>query len=75
MSQIQELHQQAMNLAEAAAVARLRGALEQAAHLTRQALEQETHAASLTTNSLESGVFKGCGRSLKEKGMREFSYP
>ena len=31
MSQIQLLHQQAMDLAEAAAVARLRGATEQAA--------------------------------------------
>jgi hypothetical protein len=54
MSQIHELHQQAMNLAESAAVARLRGALEQAAHLTRQAFEQETHAASLTANTLEA---------------------
>jgi hypothetical protein len=54
MSQIQELHQQAMDLAEAAAIARLRGALEQAEQFTRQAFEQETHAASLTANTLEA---------------------
>lgn len=54
MSQIQVLHQQAMNLAEAAAIARLRGALEQAEQFTRQAFEQETYAASLTVNSLEA---------------------
>jgi hypothetical protein len=23
----------------------------------------------------QMGVFKGCGRAIKEKGMREFSYP
>ena len=39
MSQIQVLHQQAMDFAEAAAVSRLRGALEQAAQFTRQAFE------------------------------------
>jgi hypothetical protein len=54
MSQIHELHQQAMNLAEAAAVARLRGALEQAEQFTRQSFEQETHAASLTANTLDA---------------------
>jgi hypothetical protein len=54
MSQIQVLHQQAMDLAEAAAVARLRGALEQAEQFTRQAFEQETHAAFLTANSLDA---------------------
>ena len=54
MSQIHELHQQAMDLAEAAAIARLKGALEQAEQFTRQAFEQETYAASLTVNSLEA---------------------
>ncbi len=54
MSQIQSLHQQAMDLAEAAAVARLRGALEEAAQLTRQAFEQETQAAALIANTLDA---------------------
>jgi hypothetical protein len=40
MSQIQAFHQQAMDLAEAAAVARLRGAIDQAVQLTHQAFEQ-----------------------------------
>ncbi|HBB34276.1 MAG TPA: hypothetical protein DDZ80_25140 [Cyanobacteria bacterium UBA8803] len=54
MSQIQTLHQQAMDLAEAAAVARLRGAIEQAAQLTRQAFEQETQAANLIASVLDA---------------------
>lgn len=54
MNQIQTLHQQAMDLAEAAAVARLRGALEQATQLTRQAFEQETQAANLIANVLDA---------------------
>lgn len=54
MSQIQSLHQQAMDLAEASAVARLRGAIEQAVQLTRQAFEQETQAAALIANTLEA---------------------
>lgn len=54
MSQMQTLHQQAMDLAEAAAVARLRGALEQAAQLTRQAFEQETQAANLIASALDA---------------------
>ena len=54
MSQIQTLHQQAMDLAEAAAVARLRGATEQATQLTRQAFEKETQAAALIANSLDA---------------------
>ncbi|XPM53302.1 MAG: hypothetical protein EDM05_034645 [Leptolyngbya sp. IPPAS B-1204] len=52
MSQIQSLHQQAVDLAEAA-VARLRGALEQATQLTRQAFEQETQAASLIASAFD----------------------
>lgn len=54
MSQIQTLHQQAMDLAEAAAVARLRGAFEQAAQLTRQAFEQEVQAANLIASVLDA---------------------
>jgi hypothetical protein len=54
MSQIQVLHQQAMDLAEAAAVARLRGAVEQAAQFTRQAFEQETQAAILIASALDA---------------------
>jgi hypothetical protein len=53
MSQIQALHQQAMDLAEAAAVARLRGAVERAAQLTRQAFEQEIQAAALIAGTLD----------------------
>lgn len=51
MSEIQMLHQHAMDLAEAAAVARLRGTPEQAAQLTRQAFEQETQAATLIAST------------------------
>jgi acetylglutamate synthase len=54
MSQIQALHQQAMDLAEAAAVAHLRGALEQAAQFTREAFEQETQAAALIASALDA---------------------
>jgi hypothetical protein len=54
MSQIQTLHQQAMDLAEAAAVARLKGASEEAVQLTRQAFEQETQAAALIASALDA---------------------
>lgn len=54
MSQIQALHQQAMDLAEAAAVARLRGSIEQASQLIRQAFEQEAKAANLIANILDA---------------------
>ncbi|MDX2243350.1 MAG: hypothetical protein NW224_21935 [Leptolyngbyaceae cyanobacterium bins.302] len=54
MSQIQTLHQQAMDLAEAAAVARLRGASEEAVQLMRQAFEQETQAAALIASILDA---------------------
>ena len=53
MSQIQSLHRQAMDLAEAA-VARLRGEIEQAAQLTRQAFEQEAQAATLVVSDLDA---------------------
>ncbi|WP_373540116.1 hypothetical protein [Chamaesiphon sp.] len=52
MNQIQTLHQQAMDLAEAAAVARLRGSVEQSVHLTRQAFEREVQAATLVASDL-----------------------
>ncbi|WP_315787761.1 hypothetical protein [Fischerella sp. JS2] len=45
MSQIQQLHNQAMDLAEAAFIAKLKGNLEQANQLTRQAFEKEWAAA------------------------------
>jgi len=54
MSQIQAFHQQAMDLAEAAAVARLRGEIKQATQLTRQAFEQETQAANLIAGVLDA---------------------
>jgi hypothetical protein len=54
MSQIQMLHQQAMDLAEAAAVARLKGTPEQAAQLTRQAFEREIQAAALIATTLDA---------------------
>jgi hypothetical protein len=54
MSQIQSLHQQAMDAAEAAAVARLRGALDQAEQFTRHAFEQETQAAALIADTLDA---------------------
>lgn len=54
MNQIQTLHQQAMDLAEAAAIARLRGLSEQAEQLTRQAFEQEIQAANLVANMIDA---------------------
>lgn len=54
MSEVQAFHQRAMDLAEAAAVARLRGMSEQAVQLTRQAFEQEIQAAALIANSLDA---------------------
>ncbi len=52
MSQIQELHQQAMNLAEMAQVAKLKGDLPLASQLSRQAFEQERSAAELIAGDL-----------------------
>ncbi|MCX5984616.1 MAG: hypothetical protein NTY89_23085 [Nostocales cyanobacterium LacPavin_0920_SED1_MAG_38_18] len=50
MSQIQELHQQAMDLAEMAQVAKLSNNLDLASELSRQAFEKERLAAELITN-------------------------
>ncbi len=52
MSQIQELHQQAMDLAEMAQVAKLRSNLDLASQLSRQAFEKERLAAELIVNDL-----------------------
>ncbi|RCJ16073.1 hypothetical protein A6S26_07235 [Nostoc sp. ATCC 43529] len=54
MSQIQELHKQAMDLAEAAFTAKLRGNLEQANQLSQQAFEKESQAAALIANQLDA---------------------
>ena len=54
MSQIQELHQQAMDLAEMVEVAKLRGNLPQAEQLSRQAFEKELLAAELIASDLEA---------------------
>ncbi|MHC5611368.1 MAG: hypothetical protein ACYTXA_10190 [Nostoc sp.] len=54
MSQIQELHKQAMDLAEAAFIAKLRGDLKQASHVSRQAFEKESQAAALIANQLDA---------------------
>jgi predicted dinucleotide-binding enzyme len=54
MSQIQELHQQAMDLAEMVQVAKLRGNHTQAEQLSRQALEKELRAAELVASDLEA---------------------
>ncbi|OUL30999.1 hypothetical protein BV378_02520 [Nostoc sp. RF31YmG] len=54
MSQIQELHQQAMDLAEMAQVAKLRGDFALNSQLSRQAFEKERLAAELIANNLEA---------------------
>ena len=54
MSQIQELHKQAMDLAEAAFTAKLRGDLKQASEVSRQAFEKESQAAALIANQLDA---------------------
>ncbi|MEH2434191.1 MAG: hypothetical protein V7K25_08045 [Nostoc sp.] len=54
MSQIQELHKQAMDLAEAAFTAKFRGDLKQASQVSRQAFEKESQAAALIANQLDA---------------------
>jgi hypothetical protein len=54
MSQIQEKHTTAMDLAEAAFTAKLRGDLEQASQLTRQAFDNEQAAAALIAHQLDA---------------------
>jgi hypothetical protein len=47
MSEVRKLHDDAMSLAEMASVAKLRGGLEQAGKLLRQAYDEESKAAKL----------------------------
>ena len=54
MNQIQELHQQAMDLAEVAFTAKLRGDMEQANQLNWQAFEKEAKAAALLASNLDA---------------------
>jgi len=54
MNRIRELHEKAMDLAEEAFVAKLRGNLEQAKQLIRQAFEGEAQAARLVPNDPSS---------------------
>ena len=54
MNHIQEKHNAAMDLAEAAFIAKLKGDLEQALQLTRQAFENEQEAAALIANQLDT---------------------
>ena len=54
MSQLQELHQQAMDLAEMVQVAKLRGNLALAEQLSREALEKELLAAELVASDFEA---------------------
>jgi hypothetical protein len=68
MMQVNVLHQEAMNLAELAQVAKLRGEIEQSNHLLRQAFAQESSAAALIANHWESeptrSVLHGSAASL-----------
>jgi hypothetical protein len=54
MSQIQALHQEAMNLAESALTTKLKGDVAQADQLLRQAFEKEAQAAALTAHDLNA---------------------
>jgi hypothetical protein len=54
MSQIQEKHNTAMDLAEAAFTAKLQGDLEQSNKLNQQAFENEQAAALLIANQLDA---------------------
>ena len=52
MSQVQDLHRQAMDLAEQADLKRLRGDTSQVQELLRQALELEAEAAGMVANDI-----------------------
>ncbi|MEH2240361.1 hypothetical protein [Nostoc sp.] len=54
MNQIQELHKQAMDLAEAAFTAKLRGNVEQASQMSQQAFDKESQAAALIANQIDA---------------------
>lgn len=53
MTQVNVLHREAMDLAELAQVAKLRGEVEQSNHLLKQAFAQESSAAALIANHWE----------------------
>ena len=53
MTELNALHQQAMDLAEEATLERLRGNVDCAARLLRDAFEKEKAAAALTSNHLD----------------------
>jgi len=52
MSEVRKLHDEAMALAEMASVAKLKGDLEQAGKLLRQAYDKESKAAELITREV-----------------------
>jgi hypothetical protein len=54
MTQINVLHREAMDLSELAQVAQLRGEVEQANHLLRQAFTKESSAAALIASHWEA---------------------
>lgn len=54
LSQIQEKHSAAMDLAEGAFIAKLRGDLGQASLLTKQAFDLEQEAAALIAHQLDA---------------------
>lgn len=54
MNQIHEKHAVAMNLAEAAFIAKLRGDSEQALQLTQRAFDNEQAAAALIAHQLDA---------------------
>ncbi|MEH2109322.1 hypothetical protein [Nostoc sp.] len=54
MNQIQDLHKQAMDFAEMAQIAKLRGESALALQLSRQAFEKERLAAELIVNNIEA---------------------
>ena len=64
MSQIQDLHRQAMDLAEQADLKRLRGDTAQVQELLRQALELEAEAAGMVANMVANDVTAEPTRSV-----------
>lgn len=54
MNKVRQLHEEAMNLAEMAFVAKLNGQLERASQLTREAFQKEVQAASLVSDESSS---------------------
>jgi hypothetical protein len=54
MTQVNVLHREAMDLAELAQVAKLRGEVDRSNHLRRQAFTKESSAAALIANHWET---------------------